>query len=128
MNASATFESHRPNAPDIPGLRGGFSLVEVIASMVIFAALVMGLLGATQMGLTMTIRSKHDMDRWAVVQRTADSLAAQPSVASGSLEVSGVEMEWAPQAGNPGLVTLVVRQTRGTGAGDVTDTLFLHLR
>lgn len=118
--------------PDVRSARPrgseGFSLVEVIVAMVVFAGLVLSLLGASQLGLTMTIRSQQDMRRWAAVQRTADSLAAQSTVSAGSDHRDGIQMQWTPSAADPGVVTLVVGQDGSGGRGAVADTLILHLR
>jgi prepilin-type N-terminal cleavage/methylation domain-containing protein len=76
--------------------REGFSLVEVLVSVSLLSLVLLGLSGATALGLTQMAKARQDIQYAADVQQVTDSLVAKgyQNVASGSETIRGRSVSW----------------------------------
>ena len=76
--------------------REGFSLVEVLVSVSLLSLVLLGLSGATALGLTQMAKARQDLQYAADVQQVTDSLVAKgyQNVVSGSETIRGRSVSW----------------------------------
>jgi prepilin-type N-terminal cleavage/methylation domain-containing protein len=76
--------------------REGFSLIEVLVSVSLLSLVLLGLSGATALGLTQMAKARQDIQYAADVQQVTDSLVAKgyQNVASGSETIRGRSVSW----------------------------------
>jgi prepilin-type N-terminal cleavage/methylation domain-containing protein len=76
--------------------REGFSLVEVLVSVSLLSLVLLGLSGATALGLTQMAKARQDLQYSADVQQVTDSLVAKgyQNVVSGSETIRGRAVSW----------------------------------
>ena len=101
-----------------PAARGreGFSLVEVMVSMVLLALAMMSLAGVAALGLAQLGKARQDVSYTADVQQVADSLVdvGYSHVSSGSTNVRGRPVSWSVNTLSPSSQRIdVVVQRRG---------------
>jgi prepilin-type N-terminal cleavage/methylation domain-containing protein len=103
-------------APPESRERGGFSLVEVMIGMVLFALAMMGLAGAATLGLSQMVKARQDLQYSADVQQIADSLTnlGFNGAATGGATVRGRPINWTVSSVSPSAqrIDLIV-QRRG---------------
>jgi prepilin-type N-terminal cleavage/methylation domain-containing protein len=114
------------------GERGGFSLVEVLIGMSLLTVVMMGLGGATALGLAQMGKARQDLQYSADVQQITDSLVAKGwnNVATGSATIRGRSVAWTVTNINAKSQKLaIVVQRRGQANVGVTysDTVTLYL-
>ena len=117
-----------------PAVRGreGFSLVEVMVSMVLLALAMMSLAGVAALGLTQLAKARQDVSYSADVQQVADSLVGvgYNGVSNGTANVRGRSIWWTVSNVSPSsqIVDVVVQRR---GQADATrmyqDTVRLFL-
>jgi prepilin-type N-terminal cleavage/methylation domain-containing protein len=96
--------------------REGFSLVEVMVSMVLLALAMMSLAGVATLGLTQLAKARQDVSYSADVQQVADSLVSvgYNRVSSGGANVRGRSISWTVNSLSPSTQAVdVVVQRRG---------------
>jgi prepilin-type N-terminal cleavage/methylation domain-containing protein len=114
------------------GAREGFSLVEVMVSMMLLAVAMMSLAGVAALGLSQLAKARQDGSYSADVQQVADSLVSvgYNRVSSGSSVMRGRSISWTVSNVGPSSqsVDLVVQRR---GHADATrifqDTVRLFL-
>lgn len=76
--------------------REGFSLIEVLVSVSLLSLVLLGLSGATALGLTQMAKARQDIQYAADVQQVTDSLVAKgyQNVVSGSETIRGRSVSW----------------------------------
>jgi len=76
--------------------RDGFSLIEILVSVSLLSLVLMGLSGATALGLSQMANARQDLQYSADVQQVTDSLIAKgyQNVTSGSATIRGRSMAW----------------------------------
>jgi prepilin-type N-terminal cleavage/methylation domain-containing protein len=76
--------------------REGFSLVEVLVSVSLLSLVLLGLSGATALGLSQMAKARQDLQYSADVQQVTDSLVAKgyQNVVSGSETIRGRSVSW----------------------------------
>jgi len=107
----------RENHPDEQDPRAGFSLLEVVVSMVIMAYGVLGLAGATMYTVREVSVSELNSKRAGAVQFAVETIRSQPFdlIATGSDTLGVFVVEWAATTvGNSKLLEVV-----STGPGVV---------
>ncbi len=114
------------------GERGGFSLVEVLVAMSLLTVVMMGLGGATTLGLTQMGKARQDLQYSADVQQVTDSLVAKGwnNVVNGSATIRGRSIAWTVSNINAKSQQLaIVVQRRGQANTGViySDTVTLYL-
>lgn len=105
----------------------GISLVEVLVTIVILAGALMSLAAASGHAARQLYHSRTDMNYWAAVQATADSIASvgYDNLANGSATVQGYPMNWSVSGTDP--KTLILRTQRTNRTGDVLqDSLVMY--
>jgi prepilin-type N-terminal cleavage/methylation domain-containing protein len=96
--------------------REGFSLVEVMVSMVLLALAMMSLAGVAALGLTQLAKARQDVSYSADVQQVADSLVGvgYNRVSNGTENVRGRSIWWTVSNVSPSSQTVdVIVQRRG---------------
>src|SRR5690348_5675985 len=96
--------------------RKGFSIVEILVGMSLLSVVMMGLAGATTLGLSQMAKARQDLQYSADVQQVADSLVAKGwnNVASGSQTIRGRSVAWTVTTLNPkSQQVTIVAQRRG---------------
>jgi prepilin-type N-terminal cleavage/methylation domain-containing protein len=114
------------------GDRGGFSLVEVLIAMSLLTVVMMGLGGATTLGLAQMGKARQDLQYSADVQQVTDSLVAKGwnNVSTGSATIRGRSVAWTVSTINAKSQKLaIVVQRRGQANTGViySDTVTLYL-
>ena len=112
--------------------REGFSIVEILVAMSLLSVVMMGLAGATTLGLSQMAKARQDLQYSADVQQVADSLVAKGwnNVASGSQTIRGRSVAWTVTTLNPkSQQVTIVAQRRGLANTGVifSDTVTLYL-
>lgn len=96
--------------------RDGFSLVEVIVSVTLLSLVLLGLSGASALGLSQMGKARQDLQYSADVQQVTDSLIAKgySNVVNGSTTIRGRSVSWSVTTVNAKSQTLaVIAQRRG---------------
>ena len=106
----------------------GAALVEVMVSMVILTSALLALAGAAGLALRSTIQGREDLQLWAAVQWTADSLftVGAGTVTNGSDIVQGRTVSWTVSGADPLRVELLIDRLT-TNRQTVQDTVLLYL-
>ena len=129
MNA---FQSRLCSGPEACGRlqpRGGFSLVEVLVSVVVLAA---GILGLSSVG-TATVRelgtARGDLHLWAAMQTVGDSLQQTDyaTVSAGSRSIDGYSLSWSVDRSTANLARVTVGGQSTGRRVVVADTAILFL-
>jgi prepilin-type N-terminal cleavage/methylation domain-containing protein len=112
--------------------REGFSLVEVIVSVSLLSLVLLGLSGATALGLTQMAKARQDLQYSADVQQVTDSLVARgyQNVATGSATIRGRSIAWTVTTVNPkSQKVAIIAQRRGLANTSTVypDTVTLYL-
>ena len=112
--------------------RDGFSIVEILVGMSLLSVVVMGLAGATTVGLSQMAKARQDLQYAADVQQVSDSLVATGwnNVASGSQTIRGRSVSWTVTTLNPKSQRVsIVAQRRGQANTSLvySDTVTLYL-
>ena len=107
----------------------GVSLIEVMVGLVMLTLALLALASAAGLALRTTARAGEDLQLWAAVQWTADSLVSMGAgnVVSGSGVVQGRAVSWTVSGTDPRRIDLVVDRRRMTDLAIVKDTLVLYL-
>lgn len=110
----------RVRQPTEPRWRGepGFSLIEMIVSLMIFSIAVLGLGAAgTYTSRLLQVSDTH-ADGFVAVQWQAETLRNQgyEAVQSGSAPVMGYQVSWDVRGANPKRVVLTARREQTTGS------------
>ena len=111
--------------------REGFSIVEILVGMSLLSVVMMGMAGATTVGLSQMAKARQDLQYAADVQQVSDSLVAKGwnNVATGSQTIRGRSVSWTVTTLNPKSqkVTLVA-QRRGQANTNLvySDTVTLY--
>jgi len=112
--------------------RRGFSLIEVLISVILLSLVSLGLASAATLGLSQIAKSKQDLAYAADVQQVGDSLVALGwnKVTSYSSTIRGRSVSWTVTTLSPTSqqVTMIV-QRRGLATTSVVypDTVVLYL-
>jgi prepilin-type N-terminal cleavage/methylation domain-containing protein len=96
--------------------RDGFSLVEVIVSVTLLSLVLLGLSGASALGLSQMGNARQDLQYSADVQQVTDSLIAKgyQNIANGSATIRGRSVSWSVTTANAKSQKLaVIAQRRG---------------
>jgi len=106
----------------------GASLIEVMVAMVVLTSALLGLAGAAGVALRSTIQGRQDLQLWAAVQWTADSLfsVGAGNVTNGSDVVQGRGVSWTVSGADPLRIELLVDRPN-RNAQTVQDTVLLYL-
>lgn len=115
----------RPFNPTAP-VRSGFTLVEVLISVVVIAVGVVGFVSALGLATTELWIGERDTEVSLLMADQAERLKALPhdSVASGTRAVGEYELSWSVQGSDPKQVTLEATYSRHSG-GEMADTIVL---
>jgi prepilin-type N-terminal cleavage/methylation domain-containing protein len=109
--------------PIEPRQRGelGFSMLELIVTLLIFSITVLGLGAATVYTSRLLQRSHTQTDGFVAVQWQAETLRNQgyDAVQSGSAPVMGYDVNWDVRGTNPKRVVLTVRREAVTGSMEI---------
>ena len=94
---------------------GGFTIVELMVALIIFAIGILGLAATTSFVVRQTTLSEITTERAAAVQQVIEQLKATDydAIATGGEDVGPFEVEWTVSAGNRS--KLVVIKTTGPG-------------
>jgi prepilin-type N-terminal cleavage/methylation domain-containing protein len=112
--------------------RRGFSLIEVLISVMLLSLVSLGLASAATLGLSQIAKSKQDLEYSADVQQVGDSLVALGwnKVTSNSATIRGRSVSWTVSTLSPTSqqVSIIV-QRRGHATTSVVypDTVVLYL-
>jgi prepilin-type N-terminal cleavage/methylation domain-containing protein len=114
------------------GNRDGFSLVEVMVSMVLLALAMLSLAGVAAMGLTQLAKARQDVSYTADVQQVADSLVdvGYNRLSSGATNVRGRPVSWTVNTLGPGsqrVDVVVARRGQADATRMYQDTVRLFL-
>lgn len=112
--------------------RAGFSLIEVLVSVTLLSLVLMGLSGASTLGLSQMAKARQDLQYAADVQQVTDSLIAKgyPNVTSGSATIRGRSVAWTVTTVNAKSQQIaLVAQRRGLANPSImyADTVTLYL-
>jgi prepilin-type N-terminal cleavage/methylation domain-containing protein len=112
--------------------REGFSLIEVLVSVSLLSLVLMGLSGATALGLVQMSKARQDLQYSADIQQVTDSLVAKGylNVASGSETIRGRSVAWTVSTVNANSQKIaIVAQRRGLANTSTmySDTLTVYL-
>jgi prepilin-type N-terminal cleavage/methylation domain-containing protein len=109
--------------PSAREAHGGFTLAEVIVSILVFAVVVLGLLQMALVARQQTRAGQLKTDMWSVAQVTIEEITATSfdSISAGSDNVMGYPVAWTVAGTSPKTVTLVVQRPSVLG-GIVADT------
>lgn len=115
--------------PKRPRDERGASLIEVMVGMLMLASGLLALATAAGLALRTTARAGEDVQLWAAVQWTADSLVSMGAgnVVNGSGVVQGRTVSWTVSGTDPQRIDLVADRRRMTDLVIVKDTLVLYL-
>ncbi len=105
--------------------RQGFTLIEVIMSLLIFSLLMGGLVSAGLVASSQLITSQNDVRVWKAASYQLEKLIAggYDSLATGSGTVQGYATAWTVTGTNPKKVLLVI--DRKTLAGEIRPDSFV---
>lgn len=108
--------------------RSGFTLTEVLISVVIVAIGVVGFVSAVGLSTTELWMSQRDTDVSLLMADQAERLRALPydSVRAGSRDVGDYGLSWDVQGGDPKEVILEATYAR-YGGGQAADTIVLYI-
>lgn len=112
--------------------RDGFSLIEVLVSVSLLSLVLMGLSGATALGLTQMNKARQDLQYSADVQQVTDSLVARgyQNVVDGSSTIRGRSVTWTVTTVNANSQKVaIIAQRRGLANTSkvFSDTVTLYL-
>jgi prepilin-type N-terminal cleavage/methylation domain-containing protein len=112
--------------------RDGFSLIEILVSVSLLSLVLMGLSGATALGLSQMAKARQDLQYSADVQQVTDSLIAKgyKNVASGSATIRGRSVAWTVTTVNAKSQQIaLVAQRRGLADASImyADTITVFL-
>lgn len=107
----------------------GVALVEVLVGIILLSVVLLGLAAAAAHAIRQTTRGRQDLQIWAAVQRTADSLVlvGWGNVTTGSGVTQGHKMWWTVTGTDPERIDLEVERQNLTTGQAVRDTLVLYL-
>ena len=108
----------------------GFSLIEVVVSLVLFAVIATSLTHAVFVAGRSLEQGKSDTRLWGAVHFQMESITADgyDGLSSGSATVDGYPMKWVVQGTDPKRVVLEVTATRfGTSVRDTFVTYVADL-
>lgn len=112
------------------GSRGerGFSIVEVVISLVIFAVAMTGLVSMSVLGSELLRVGGDEDDRWSVSQVKLEELVAKDTAAltDGSDTIRGYPLTWTVTKGDPTKIVLLLGPREG-GALSRSDTLVTYV-
>ncbi len=99
------------------GVPDGFSMLEVVLSLMLFSVAVLGLTWAGMTASEQLRASRRDIGVWAAARNQLDQLTAQgyDSVTAGTDTVGGYAMSWEVQGVNPKKIVLVVQVENSSG-------------
>ena len=108
--------------------RGGFSMVEVIIALVIFAIAMTGLVTMSVLGSEQLRVASNEDERWSVTQRKLEELVALDTAAltNGSETLDGYPVSWTVTKGDPTKIVLVVAP-RSASTLSRTDTMVTYV-
>lgn len=108
--------------------RSGFTLTEVLISVVIVAIGVVGFVSAVGLSTTELWIGERDTEVSLLMADQAERLKALPydSVRAGSRDVGDYELVWDVQGGDPKEVILEATYAR-YGGGQAVDTIVLYI-
>jgi prepilin-type N-terminal cleavage/methylation domain-containing protein len=120
------------NAFSSSSKREGFSLVEVLASIILLGLATMSLAGAASLGLNQMGKARQDLQYSADVQQVADSLISvgYNNVANGSATVRGRAVSWTvinPNANTQRVDIIAQRRGQANTSLIYRDTVTLFL-
>jgi len=106
----------------------GFSIVEVVISLVIFAVAMTGLVSMSVLGSEQLRVAGDEDERWAVSQEKLEELIARDTanLTSGSDTIRGYPLGWTVTKGDPSKVVLLVTARDGSPLSR-TDTLVTYV-
>ncbi len=107
----------------------GLSLVEALIGLVILTVVLLSLAASAGLAIRQTTVGRMDMQLWAAVQWTMDSLVARGAgnVTNGSAVVQGFPMTWTTDLASPELITLEVTYVSVSSRVTLKDTLTMYL-
>lgn len=105
----------------------GISLVEVLVTIVILAGALLSLAAASGHAARQLYHSRTDMNYWAAVQATADSISSVGylNLSNGSATAGGYPMNWSVSGTDPKTVVLRMQRTSRTGQV-IRDSLVMY--
>jgi prepilin-type N-terminal cleavage/methylation domain-containing protein len=112
--------------------RDGFSLIEVLVSVSLLSLVLMGLSGASTLGLSQMAKARQDLQYSADVQQVTDSLIAKgyQNVTSGSATIRGRSVAWTVTTVNAKSQQIaLIAQRRGLANTSImyADTVTIYL-
>ncbi len=107
----------------------GVSLIEAMIGLVILAVVLLGLAGSAGLAMRQTASGRQDMQMWAAVQWTVDSLfmVGAGNVTNGQDVVHGFPMKWTTDGATPERIVLEVNRVSVTSKLAMTDTVMFYL-
>ncbi|UCC47488.1 MAG: prepilin-type N-terminal cleavage/methylation domain-containing protein [Gemmatimonadota bacterium] len=106
----------------------GFTLTELLISVVIIAIGVVGFASAVGLAATELWMGRRDTEVSMLLTDQAEQLKAMPydSVKAGSRQVDNYQLNWSVQAGSPKRVVLEATYDRH-GGGRMADTVVVYI-
>lgn len=106
----------------------GFSLVEIVIALVIFAIAMTGLVSMSVLGSEQLRVADDEDERWSVAQRQLEELIAKDTsaLANGTQTVAGYPLSWTVTKGDPTKIVLVITAPSG-GTLSRTDTIVTYV-
>lgn len=106
----------------------GFSLVEILISLLIFSVALLGLCAAGSVAARQVYMGRQDMARWSAVQEQIESLMSQgyDGVTSSTATVQGYPMTWTVSGTDPKRIELTLERANYLGQ-TVQDTFVTFL-
>ncbi len=110
------------------GVPDGFSMLEVLVSLMLFSVTVLGLTWAVMTASAQLRASRSDLQVWTAARNQLDELTAQgfDSVTAGTDTVAGYPISWDVQGVNPKKIVLVVQAQNWSGTL-VPDTFITYM-
>lgn len=110
------------------GVPDGFSMLEVLLSLMLFSVAVLGLSWAGMTASAQLRASRSDIQVWTAARNQLDELTAlgYDSVTAGTDTVGGYPISWDVQGANPKKIILVV-QARNRSGTLVPDTFVTYM-
>lgn len=111
------------------GNERGLSLIEAMIGVIILSIVLLGLAASAGLAIRQTARGRQDMQMWAAVQWTVDSLVSvgAGNVANGQAVVQGFPMKWTTDLGSPEQIILEVDRLSMTTKLTIKDTVVFYL-